>query len=202
MKNGIEKYLFATALLVMFFLSGCAMHIKMNQSLNEVNIGDKHINARVGLFLDNTFSDYHWHGNNVAEMSKMDYELGAASKNLFLEAFMRLCTSVTLVNAEPPYVEPDKKDITIVVKPAIIGFSEDHSAILRVANYTASITYHVKVTGAQGETLIDRDYTGTGVAKGEATYSPASNYAAAAEKAMTAALSAIIGDIVQRNVGG
>lgn len=183
-------------------LSGCAMHVKMNPILAQVNIQDKHINAKVGLYLDETFSNYHWQGNNVAEMSKMDYELGAASKSLFLEAFLRVAASVVLVNGDPPYAEAEKKDIAIVVRPAIVRFAEDHSAILRIANYTATITYHVTVRDATGAVLLDRDFAATGVAKGEATYSPASNYAAAAEKAMTTALSEIIEAVAKLTPAG
>jgi len=178
------------------------MRITMNPKAPTTEITNKQIPVKVALLMDGEFQNYHWQGTSGAEMSKLDYDLGSASKSLFLESFMLVSKGVTLVDSKPPYSDPNRNDIVIVVQPRITGFSEQHSAWLRVANYHAEITYHVTVYDKTGETILDKDYPAKGVAPGQATVSPGSNYAAPAEKAMAQAIVAIIDDISKLKMVG
>lgn len=197
------SYTFYVAVaVVVFFLNGCTtMHITMNpKTPSDELIGGK-IPVKVALYMDTEFQNYHWHGQSGAEMSKLDYDLGSASKSLFLESFMLVSKAVVLVNSAPPYSDVDKSDISVVVRPKIVSFSEKHSAVLRVADYHAEITYHVTVYDKNGKVIIEKDYNAIGVVAGKATVSPGSNYAAPAEKAMSNAVVKIIKDISNLKIG-
>lgn len=184
------------AVALVLSVTGCTtMKITMNPKAPANDLAKGKIPCKVGLLMDSTFQSYHWMGKSGAEMSKLDYDLGSASKSLFLESFMQTTKAVTLVNSKPPYSEADLKDVVIAVEPKIVGFSEKHSAVLRIANYEANITYHICVYDSSGKLLIDKDYSGNGVVQGKATNSPGSNYAAPAERAMSQAIVAIIDDI-------
>jgi len=182
---------------------GCStMRITMNPKAPTTELSNKRIPFKVALLMDSEFVNYHWQGTSGAEMSKLDYDLGSASKSLFLEAFMLVSKGVTLVDSKPPYSDSSRNDIVVVVQPKITGFSEEHSAWLRVVNYYSEITYHVSVYDRTGKSVLDKDYKAKGVARGQATVSPGSNYAAPAEKAMAQAIVAIIDDISKLKMAG
>lgn len=187
---------------VVFFLDGCTtIRVTMNpKAPSDELIGGK-IPVKVALYMDTEFQNYHWHGQSNAEMSKLNYDLGSASKSLFLESFMLVSKAVVLVNSAPPYSDVDKSDISVVVRPRIVSFSEKHSPVLRIADYHAEITYHVTVYGKNGKVIIEKDYNAIGVVAGNATVSPGSNYAAPAEKAMSNAVVKIIKDISNLKMG-
>jgi len=179
------------------FLTGCTtMQVKMSINTPTAELAGIKIPAKVGLYLDNDFRMHEWAGMAKAELSKLNYELGMASKGFFQDAFLHVADSVTLVNAIPPYSEENRKDIALVVKPTIVSFREKHSAWLRVANYHAEIIYHVTVYDGGGKVLLEKDYSAQGNVRGVATHSPGSNYAAPAEAAMQKALVAIVQDIL------
>lgn len=183
--------------------AGCtSMRITMNPKVPSAELWGKRIPYKVGLLMDSAFQNYHWQGTSRAEMSKLDYDLGSASKGLFLESFMLVSKAVTLVDSKPPYSDPSRNDIVIVVEPTITEFSEKHSAWLRVADYYAEITYHVSVYDKTGQRVLEKDYPAKGVARGQATHSPGSNYAAPAERAMAQAIVDIIDDISNLRIGG
>ncbi|MBI4691048.1 MAG: hypothetical protein HY754_12415 [Nitrospirae bacterium] len=133
-------------------------------------------------------------------MSKLDYDFGSASKSLFLETFMRVSKGIMIVEKRPPYAPSEQIDVSIVIEPHITLFSEDHSAILRIADYTAHIEYKVIVYDKQGNILLDKTYKSDGVARGQATISPSSNYAAPAEIAMGKIVVMIIDDLIKITV--
>ena len=187
---------------VVLFLNGCTtMSITMNPKAPLDELAGKKIQAKVALYMDSEFQNYHWHGKSGAELSKLDYDLGSASKSLFLESFMLVSKAVVLVNSTPPFSDADKNDIAVVVKPKIVSFSEDHSALLRTSDYHAEITYHVTVYDKNGKVIIEKDYNAKGVVAGKATHGPGSNYAAPAEKAMANAIVKIIDDISNLKMG-
>jgi len=193
---------FAIAVLVLGATGCSTMRITMNPKTPANELAGKNIPFKVALLIDSEFANYHWFGKSGAEMSKLDYDLGSASKSLFLEAFMLVSKGVILVDSKPPYSDPSRSDIVAVVQPRITRFSERHSAMLRVANYYSEITYHVTVYDKTGKSILDKDYPAKGVARGHATLSPGSNYGAPAEKAMAQALVAIIDDISKLKMAG
>lgn len=177
--------------------AGCTtMKVSMNPKVPAEELATKRIPVKVGLYMDTEFINYHWQGTSNAEMSKLDYDLGSASKSLFLETFMRVSKSMMLVDKKPPYAPQEQIDVSIVIEPHIALFSEDHSAILRIADYTAHIEYKVIVYDKQGNILLDKTYKADGVAKGQATVSPSSNYAAPAEIAMAKIVVMIVDDLI------
>jgi len=173
-------------------VSGCTMTITMNPSVLVIDEVKKNIPGKVTLFMDREFQNYHWQGFSGAELSGLDYALGQASKNLFLDAFRRAADGVTLVETMPA-PEPAGSGIVLVVRPVIGGFSEDHSVWIRNANYYAEITYHVIVYDRKGKIVLEKDYTAQGVAMGSIDVHR--NHAAPAEKAMAAAVMKIIDDV-------
>jgi hypothetical protein len=180
---------------------GCStMRISMNPKVQPADLANRHIPYKVALLMDNEFQNYHYFGTSGAEMSKLDYDLGSASKSVFMEAFMVVSKAVTFVEARPPYADPNRSDIAIVIQPRITGFNESHSAFLRLADYHANISYHVWVYDKTGRTVLDKDYSTFGVVQGQATQSPGSNYAAPAEVAMSQAVVALIDDIIRLNL--
>jgi hypothetical protein len=193
----LKKFMVCVALIgLVLAVTGCTtIRVAMNPRVPANELANKHIPCTVALLMDNTFQNYHWLGKSRAEMSKLDYDLGSASKSLFMESFMLVSKGIAMVDSIPPYSDPGRGEIAIVVKPMITDFSEEHSAWLRVVDYHAEITYHVTVYDKKGKPVLDKDYREKGVAKGHATISPGSNYAAPAEKAMEQAIVAIIGDI-------
>jgi len=84
-------------------LAGCTtMRVTMSPKPPNEIVGER-LPFKVGLYLDNEFQGYHWHGTSGAEMSQLDYDLGAASKSLLLETFMRCARGVTFVDKRPPH---------------------------------------------------------------------------------------------------
>jgi hypothetical protein len=183
--------------LVAFCFAGCTtMNVSMNPKFPGDELAGKRIPVRVGLYMDNEFVNYHWHGQSNAEMSKLDYDFGSASKALFLETFMRVSKGTLIVDKKPPYAPQDQIDVSIVIEPHITSFNEDHSALVRIADYTAHIEYKVTVYDKEGKILLDKTYKADGVAKGHATVSPSSNYAAPAEIAMEKVAVMIVDDLI------
>lgn len=174
-------------------LAGCTMHVTMNPS-SAYEFPDKAIPCKTILYIDKAFRDYHWEGFSAAELSGLDYDLGSASKNLFIDAFKRASHGVTVVESMPSYPLDEP---AVVVHPVISGFSERHNAFMRNANYYALITYRVRVYDKEGRTLLEKDYSAEGAEMGWADVHR--NYAAPAEKAMAKAVGDIIDDI-SRNV--
>jgi hypothetical protein len=161
----------------------------MNPS-SEFALDGKHIPCKITLFIDRASQNYHWQGFSDAELRGLDYDLGSASKNLFLDAFKRVSEGVTLVDSMPAY---PANDLFLVVHPRIGGFSEKHNLFIRNADYHAEITYHITVYDNKGKIILEKDYTGRGVQMG--TINVPRNHAAPAEKAMAQAIMAIIDDI-------
>jgi hypothetical protein len=171
-------------------VTGCGpLHITMNPS-SDFELEKKHIPCKVTLFIERDFQNYHWQGFSDAELRGLDYDLGAASKNLFGDAFKRVSDGVTLVESMPAY---PVNDLVLVIHPRIGGFSEKHSLWIRNADYHAEITYHVTVYDKTGKIVLEKDYTASGVAMGSMDLYR--NYAAPAEKAMAQAITMIIDDI-------
>lgn len=198
----IERIVAIALLSCVVGLTGCStMYVKMTPKAPAGELAGKKLPVKVGLLMDGEFQNYHWKGMSKAEMSKLDYDLGSASRGLFLESFMLVSDGIALVDAMPPYSDADKKDVAIVVSPKIASFSEKHNPMVRIANYHAEITYHVTVYDSAGKVLLDKDYSGQGDVKGVATISPASNYAAPAEVAMGNAIVAIVKDIRGLDLG-
>jgi len=196
MSRNVVNVMVCFFFVVMFGVSGCTtMQITMNPKAPSAELANKRIPVKVALLMNDAFQNYRWEGKSGAEMSKLDYGLGAASKSLFIESFMLAAKGFTLVDSKPPYTDASRNDIVIVVEPQIAGFSEDHSAILRVADYEAEIIYHIVVYDKVGKILLDKNYSAKGVVQGRATMGPSSNYAAPAESAMAQAIVAIIDDI-------
>jgi hypothetical protein len=174
-------------------VTGCGpLHLTMNPS-SEFELANKHIPCKITLFIDRDFQNYHWQGFSDAELRGLDYDLGSASKNLFLDAFKRVSDGVTLVESRPTYPIPGRNDIVLVVHPRIGRFSEKHNLFIRNADYHAEITYHVTIYDKTGKIVLENDYTARGVQMG--TINVPRNYAAPAEKAMAQAIMTIIDDI-------
>jgi hypothetical protein len=188
-----RKITFVVAVMVVALVAGVTgcgpLHIAMNPS-SEFELEKKHIPCKITLFMDSEFQNYHWQGFSDAELRGLDYDLGSASKNLFLDAFKRVSDGVTLAESRPKY---PVNDLVLVVHPRIGGFSEKHSLWIRNADYHAEITYHVTVYDKTGKIVLDNDYTARGVQMG--TINVSRNYAAPAEKAMAQAIMTIIDDI-------
>lgn len=140
--------------------------------------------------MDNEFQNYHWQGFSDAELRGLDYDLGSASRNLFLDALKRVSDGVILVESSPIY---PLNDIVLVVHPRISRFSEKHSMLIRNANYYAEITYSVTVYDKTGKIILEKDYLAKGVEFG--SIDVYRNYATPAEKAMAQAIENIIDDI-------
>jgi hypothetical protein len=174
-------------------VTGCGpMHLTMNPTA-AVDLADKHIPCKITLFLDSEFQNYHWEGFSGAELRALDYDLGSASKNLFIRAFTLASDGVTIVGSRPTYPIPGHSNMVLVVHPSIGRFSEEHNTFKRNANYYAEITYHVIVYDKTGQIVLENDYTARGVEMGSTNLYR--NYAAPAEKAMTQAIVKIIDDL-------
>ena len=170
-------------------VTGCTMHIAMNPA-SAVELANKNIPCKITLLMDNETQNYHWQGFSDAELRGLDYDLGSASRNLFLDAFKRASEGVTLVESRPTY---PLNDLVLVVHPRISRFSEKHSLWIRNANYYAEITYHITVYDKTGKIILEKDYSAKGVEFGSIDLYR--NYAAPAEKAMAQAIENIIDDI-------
>jgi hypothetical protein len=174
-------------------ITGCGpMHLTMNPT-SAVDLANKHIPCKIILFLDSEFQNYHWEGFSDAELRGLDYDLGSASKNLFVRAFTLASDGVTVVGSMPAYPVPGPNGIVLVVHPRIGRFSEKHSTFIRNANYYAEITYHVTIYDKTGKIVLEHDYSASGVEMG--SIDVYRNYAAPAEKAMAQAIVTIIDDI-------
>jgi hypothetical protein len=186
--------------------TGCStMRITMNPRAPMSELANKRIPYKLALLMDSEFVNYHGHGKSGVEFAKLDYDLGSASKALFVEALTQVAKEVTLVDSRPPYSDPSRKDIVIVIEPRITGFSERHNGWVRVANYYSEITYHVAVYDKTGKSVLDKDYPAKGNARGNVPVGNvklSDNYGAPAEKAMSQAIVAIIDDISKLNIAG
>lgn len=184
----LGRLLFAAALLA--GLTGCSLNLAMSPLVSSAELGGRQLPYKVALVLDDEFKSYRWHGFSGAEMAKLHYDLGSASKDLFLMAFGLVADEVVLVEIPPPYSEPERSAIAIAVRPRIAGFSERHSLWIRNADYYAEITYHVTVYDHSGRTILDQDFSAEGVAMGWSDLNR--NYEAPVEKAMEQAIGKIV----------
>lgn len=173
-------------------VTGCTMHITMNPT-SAVELTKKPIPGKITLLIDSEFQNYHWQGFSGAELRGLDYDLGSASKNLFIEVFRQASDGVTVVESMPTYPVPGRSGVVMVVHPRIGRFSEQHSLFIRNADYYAEITYHVTVYDKTGKIVLEKDFCAKGVEMGSIDLYR--NYAAPAEKAMARAIVTIIDDI-------
>lgn len=182
-------------------LSGCStttMQVTMHPKVpNDIS---GHLPYRIGLYLTPEFEGYHWPGTLRGEGRGLDYDLGTASRALFLETFMNMGREIQLVNRKPPYSDPDKPAVAIIIEPQIVGFGENHSGVW-IAEYNAHIEYRVIVCDRTGAVLLDKSYRGDGTGQGAPTINPAGNFAAPAEIAMSRAIAALLSDVSQLSVG-
>jgi len=179
-------------------LSGCStMQIAMNPKVpGDISC---RLPYRVGLYLAPEFEGYHWPGTLKGEGRGLDYDLGSASTALFLQTFMHVAREVQLVNRKPPYSGPDEPSVSIVIEPQLVGFGEYQSGVWITA-FGAHIDYRAIVYDRTGAVLLDKMYRGDGEAQGARTYSPAGNFAAPAEIAMSRAIAALLSDVCQLSV--
>jgi len=150
----------------------------------------------VGLYLTPEFETNHQHVGPLGFGGSsyiLDYDLGSASKALFIETFMRIARGVLLVNGRPPYGGQDIPAVAIVIEPSIVGFGQEHPAYWI---YSAHIEYRAIIYDRTGAVLLDRVYRGDGD-QGAKTYSPDSSNAAVAGKAMTRAIAELVKDVIQ-----
>jgi hypothetical protein len=174
-------------------IAGCGpMHIAMN-STSVLDLSNKHIPCRITLFLDSEFQNYHWEGFSKAELRGLDYDLGSASKNLFVRAFTLASDGVTVVESRPTYPVSGGGDGVLVVHPRIGAFGEKHNAFKRNTDYYAEITYYVTVYDRTGKIVLENDYSTQRAEMG--SIDVYRNHAAPAEKAMAQAVTKIIDDI-------
>lgn len=193
-KSSLIAVVFCVILAVL--ISGCStMVIKLNPKVPLEALQGKRIPYKVSLYMDSQFQEYRFQEHNGAEMSEMDYELGAAAKSLMIETFMRISDGAIIVDKKPPYSPTDKVQATIVIEPHFVAFSENHNAFVRIANYYAAVEFHVTVYDINGNTVLDKNYKGEGNVQGKRTVSPANNYAAPAEVAMSNVIVSLVDDI-------
>ncbi len=170
-------------------VSGCTLHLSMNPT-SALDLGKKHIPCKIILLVDSDFQNYHWEGFSDAELQGLDYDLGSASKNLFVRAFTVASEGVTVVGAKPAFPVRGGSGIVLVVHPRIDKFSEKHNFFIRNADYYAEITYHVTVYDKTGKIVLENDYRAQGAEMGGIDLHR--NYAAPAEIAMAQAVVSII----------
>ena len=173
--------------------TGCTMHITMRPEVSSDKLTNRLIPCKIVLFIDSEFKNYHWHGFSDAELRSLDYDLGSASKDLFLDALTRVSNEVTLVESRPTYADLVHEGIILVVHPSIVGFRETHSLWIRNADYYAEITYHVTAFDKSDKIILENDYSAEGVAMGGTNLYL--NYAAPAERAMEQVIMTIIDEI-------
>jgi hypothetical protein len=175
-------------------MTGCAsIQVKMNpEALVDEHVNKRQIQSKIILFMDREFQNYHWQGFSGGELRTLDYDLGTASKNLFIKAFTLVSKDVSFVESMPTYSAVHDR-LVLVVHPRIAGFSEKHNPFIRNADYYAEITYHVTVYNRAGKVVLEKDYSANGVEMGG--MSVYRNYAAPAETAMVRAIVKIIDDM-------
>jgi len=189
-------------------LSSCApytVNIAMNPQVpNDIRV---RLPFTVGLYLSPEFEMYHWRESDVKNQRTLDYDLGSASKALFLQTFMDMTREIRMVSRKPPYIGPDEPAVAIVIEPQIVGFGQEHPAYFI---YLAHIEYRVIVYDRTGAILLDKIYRGDGEAQGEIERYMASdlnfiimtyNFAAPAKIAMSRAIAALLNDVSQLSVG-
>jgi hypothetical protein len=108
---------------------------------------------------------------------------------------------VVLVAHRPPFRPEERVEAALVVEPAILAFSENHSAWLRRATYTAHIEYTLAVFDPAGKVLLHKVVRANGEYQGGA-HTPGRNYAGAAEAAMRSAIVSIVNEVVSLEVPG
>jgi hypothetical protein len=184
-------------------VAGCGtMNIAMTPAPPSEQIGDQRLPIVVGLYFDDAFQNYHWQASGKGDLADRDFDLGAASKSLFLETFTLLTRSVALVNGKPPDPAVLRSGAALVIWPRITGFAPDQSAVLGVGDYSASITYSVTAYDRKGNEVLNKDYVGRGTASGEAKTTPTRIQAVAPERAMTNAMAQLVEDIKKLNLSG
>lgn len=147
------------ALLVIIVLSGCGtIQVSMSPLISNAELGGRSIPARVGLLMDSEFANLHWHGFTGAEMAKLDYDLGSASRDILRDTLTRVATGVELVEKRPPYAANGQHDLALVVEPHFVQFAEGHSLWIRNGDFTAHLEYQVIVYDKRGNVLSDRIY--------------------------------------------
>jgi len=193
MRRAVNSALAVLLVTLAASLTGCGtMHIAMNPS-SAFEMKYDRIPGKIVLVLDNEFRSYHWQTFSGAELRGLDYDLGTASKNIFLDAFRRASDNVTVTETRPSFPIADQGSIILVVHPRIAEFGEEHNALKRNADYFATITYHLIVYDKIGNIVLEKNYTETGDAMGYMDVNR--NYAAPAEKAMAQAINKIIFDL-------
>lgn len=184
-------------------LTGCATRISMNPS-SMLELPRQHLPCTIVLFMDQEFHTYRWQKFSAAELSTLSYDLGSASKNIFLEAFKQMSDDLTIVESPPAYPLSGRHRVVLVIEPRISAFDEKHSPFIRNADYRADITYRVTACDKTGKVILEKDYFAQGVAMGSTDVYR--NFAAPVEKAMAQAVAAIIEDIrrlvLSQNAGG
>lgn len=196
MKQSTIAALVITLSMSLVGLSGCStMRITVNSKVPAEITG--RLPYAIGLYFTPEFETYRWRGPAAMELSWLDYDLGSASKSLFIETSMRLARLTLLVQRKPPYSGPDEPAVAIVIDPRIVGFGEEHSAFLRIADYTAHIEYRAIVYDRAGAVLLDKIYRGDGETQGTQTPTPSqdSNFLAPAAIAMSRAIAALVKDV-------
>jgi hypothetical protein len=154
----------------------------------------------VGLYLSPDFEMCHWREYDVGYICTLEYDLGSASKALFLQAFLDMAREIQWVNRKPPYTGPDEPAVAIVIEPQIVGFGEAHSFGFRFAPFIAHIAYRAIVYDRTGAVLLDKIYRGDGEARGVIANTDAANFAAPVAIAMSRAIAALLNDVSQLTV--
>jgi hypothetical protein len=160
-----------------------------------------HLSHTLGLHFTNEFTNYRWGSFSGFAKSELKYDLGRASRSLFQDTFTPLSKGVVLVAHRPPFRPEERVDAALVVEPAILAFSENHSAWLRRATYTAHIEYTLAVFDPAGKVLMHKVVRADGEYQGGA-HTPGRNYAGAAEAAMRSAIVSIVNEVVSLEVPG
>ena len=130
-------------------------------------------------------------------MDDSDYDLGSASKALFLETFLRLARGAVVVDRKPPYRGPAEPAVAIVIEPQITGFDVDQPRVSWTPSYLAHIEYRAIVYNRAGVVLLDKIYRGDGETRGTGNKDLAGDYATTAAIAMSVAVAAIVKDVSQ-----
>ena len=192
----IKRKIFALALICVVCL-GCAQTlVKVNMYPSALMSQVKQeIPVTVGIYLSPDTAGYILRREEASELCTLEYNFGAASRNMFFEGFKRAALGVKSVTRKPPYGSGENSDVTVVLEPQIIDFDESAPAVSRGGSYSAHITYRVVVYGLAGNVLLDKIYQAKGEAKGYRTSNIGGNYAAPVEVAMNDIIKQIAGDV-------
>ena len=176
-------------------LAGCTSMNLFNGPRADASLAQQaEIGVTVGLYVSPEFSKYVFKDKDGGEMSNLNYKLGSASVLLFEDALATAAQGVKVVYSKPPY-DGMLKQLSVVVEPSIVKFSQKNPVMTRVGKYSANITYGVKVYDQKGAVILDNTYSGSGVRNGIATVSPGHNYEIAAGLAMQDAVNKAVTEI-------